>query len=446
MTVELPGSCPGLCAAPAVGPLEDERVHEVVCHLRPRPSSGGLGWVNRQAQLPVAERRVLSWREHGQRYGASPEDAAALRRFAAAAGLEVIEEDLETRRVVLAGQLSRLGRAFEVRLRLHGEHPDTHLTHDGPLRVPPHVRAAIRSVLGLDGCTRLMDVSDGPSRVAAAADASHRAAAALVASGDSPDGGVAVIGAGASADLAAAAVRSVAPAAHVMLHHGGTSPRDLVDGLLAALRPPTSSVIAIASGAPEAGWSGAVLRSVEQVLLSAAALGVTVVCAGPLGEAWFPATSPHVVACGPAAPRGSSGRAISAVFPAPCWQEAVEAAGVSGRAVPDLAVLLPERGDEAQGEVVVAVATVAGRAAGAFVVAGEQLGARVGLVMPLLIERYGPGCQPIATQLDASFRASLVDALGKPGSGAAREDRGALAATASVSRPGGRRGRDAPVV
>jgi hypothetical protein len=64
---------------------------------------------------------------------------------------------------------------------------------------------------------------------------------------------------------------------------------------------------------------------VEQTLLAAAAMGVTVLAASPAGAAWFPATAPHAVACG-------SGDGRSGVFPEPSWQDG------TSRRVPDLRV------------------------------------------------------------------------------------------------------------
>ncbi len=135
------------------------------------------------------------------------------------------------------------------------------------------------------------------------------------------------------------------------------------------------SVVSISWGGPEAGWTRQSIQAFNNVLKSAAALGVTICAAsGDNGSGDglqdgsnhvdFPASSPYVLACGgttldaqagqgirsevvwndEAAGGGAGGGGVSAVFDAPPYQKGLSAALKGGgstpltkRGVPDVA-------------------------------------------------------------------------------------------------------------
>lgn len=129
------------------------------------------------------------------------------------------------------------------------------------------------------------------------------------------------------------------------------------------------SVISISWGGPESGWSVQDMDAMDQAFQSAAALGITVcVASGDNGaldnsqdgkpSADFPASSPHVLACGGTSLKmngaqrtetvwndgqgGASGGGISTHFPVPDYQRSLQlpvslTTGASGRGVPDVA-------------------------------------------------------------------------------------------------------------
>ncbi len=156
---------------------------------------------------------------------------------------------------------------------------------------------------------------------------------------------------------------SVAPGATIVVYFAPNTDRGFLDAITQAVHDTTHrpSVISISWGGPESAWTSQALTAMDQAFADAALLGVTVTCAsGDNGSddrvgdgrahADFPASSPHVLACGgtrlngtagaigdevgwndgPAG--GSTGGGISDVFDLPAWQSA---AGVPASANPD---------------------------------------------------------------------------------------------------------------
>jgi kumamolisin len=129
-------------------------------------------------------------------------------------------------------------------------------------------------------------------------------------------------------------------------------------------------VISISWGSAEANWTAQSLSQFDAAFATAAALGVTILCAAGddgsadnmsdgLAHADFPSSSPHVTACGGTRldasngvihdeivwnnpGHGSTGGGISDVFPVPSWQagkvpKSANAGHRAGRGIPDLA-------------------------------------------------------------------------------------------------------------
>lgn len=165
---------------------------------------------------------------------------------------------------------------------------------------------------------------------------------------------------------------AVASGASIVVYFSDPSDRGFYDALSTAVHDTqhSPSVISISWGGPEDGWTEQGRRVFDDVLADAAALGITVfAAAGDHGagdaagdggvHADFPASSPHVVACGGTTLAGVAGESVSEVvwndgdgwatgggisdaFPVPAWQEVsmpdnLNATGVLGRGLPDVA-------------------------------------------------------------------------------------------------------------
>jgi kumamolisin len=168
-------------------------------------------------------------------------------------------------------------------------------------------------------------------------------------------------------------VGAVAPAARIVVYFAPNTDAGFLDAITTAAHDTANrpSVISISWGAPEACWTAQAMTSFDNALQAAAAMGITVcVAAGDCGSSDgaadgadhvdFPASSPHVLACGgtsltaanlaisgevawnDGASGGAGGGGVSSFFALPAWQAGltVEKAGQRGpltkRGVPDV--------------------------------------------------------------------------------------------------------------
>jgi kumamolisin len=160
-------------------------------------------------------------------------------------------------------------------------------------------------------------------------------------------------------------IGSIAPGAKIAVYFAPNTSRGFYDAVAAAVhdtrRKP--SVISISWGEAESGWTAQAMDSYDALFADAAALGVTVyAAAGDDGSADnadglnvdFPASSPHVVACGgttlsendevvwneSASGHGATGGGVSVHFGLPGYQNAAKVPkgpnGKPGRGVPDV--------------------------------------------------------------------------------------------------------------
>lgn len=159
---------------------------------------------------------------------------------------------------------------------------------------------------------------------------------------------------------------ALAPGAQVIVYFAPNTDAGFLDAVVrAAHATPAPAAISISWGAPEEAWTAQARAAMDDACADAAALGVTVTAAAGddgstdrvrdgLNHVDFPASSPHVLACGGTslradantgavtsetvwnngAGRGATGGGVSTAFPKPAWQ-----AGVSGRGVPDVAAV-----------------------------------------------------------------------------------------------------------
>ncbi|GAC1358917.1 MAG: S53 family peptidase [Acidobacteriaceae bacterium] len=165
---------------------------------------------------------------------------------------------------------------------------------------------------------------------------------------------------------------AVAPGAKVVVYFAPNTDQGFIDAIATAVHDTVNkpSVISISWGGPESSWTQQSLNALDQACQSAAALGISITAAaGDEGSTDgqtdgkdhvdFPASSPHVLACGGtklvgsgstitsevvwnelAAKEGATGGGVSSFFALPTWQAKanVPVAGTfAGRGVPDVA-------------------------------------------------------------------------------------------------------------
>jgi kumamolisin len=161
---------------------------------------------------------------------------------------------------------------------------------------------------------------------------------------------------------------AVAPGAKIAVYFGPNTDQGFNDALSTAVHDHTNNptVISISWGSAESTWTGQAMTAMDNICQSAVALGVTItVASGDSGSSDgvtdganhvdFPASSPHVLACGgtklatsgaetvwnDGAEGGASGGGVSAVFALPEWQANAKvpkpAGSTGGRGVPDVA-------------------------------------------------------------------------------------------------------------
>lgn len=165
---------------------------------------------------------------------------------------------------------------------------------------------------------------------------------------------------------------AIAPGAKIVVYFSDPSDRGFYDALSTAIHDAehSPSIISISWGAPEDRWTAQARKVFDDTLADAAALGVTVfTAAGDHGagdaaddgsaHADFPASSPHIVACGGTTLVGvdsetvsevvwndgdgwATGGGISDAFAVPRWQavsmpDNLNRTGRPGRGVPDIA-------------------------------------------------------------------------------------------------------------
>lgn len=168
---------------------------------------------------------------------------------------------------------------------------------------------------------------------------------------------------------------AVAPAARIAVYFAPNTDAGFLDAVTTAIHDPhhAPSVVSISWGGPESSWTPQSMNAFDQAFQAAAALGVSVcVASGDNGSddgvgdgrdhVDFPASSPHVLACGGTALRathgridaetvwndgargGATGGGVSTAFARPPWQEGLKAPrthgaakALTGRGVPDVA-------------------------------------------------------------------------------------------------------------
>jgi kumamolisin len=364
----------------------------------------------------------LTHKEFASKHGARPEDIAAVSQFAKAHHLSVVSVNAARRSIVLSGVVKDFDAAFGVKLQRY-EHPGgAYRGREGTVGLPAELKDVVLAVLGLDnrpqvrphfrklpavkpkqaagisykptdvaalygfpaatgagqtiaivefgGGSRSADISayfkslglKAPKVVSLSVDHGTNHATG---SSDGPDGEVML-------DIEVAG--SVAPGATLAVYYAPNTDAGFLDAVSTAIHDDTykPSVLSISWGGPESSWTPQAMTALDQAFQDAAALGITVCIASGDGGSSdgqtsgnhvdFPASSPHVLACGGTRliakgeaianetvwndlPNGgASGGGVSTIFPLPGWQQGLAATPAAGpakklsmRGVPDVA-------------------------------------------------------------------------------------------------------------
>lgn len=323
----------------ALGPADPAERLEVTVVVR---GSDPQGLRDRLQRLAQGERSLkhLSRAEFARRHGASRADLDAVREFAEAHGLAVLEAHAGRRTLVLAGTVAQFNDAFDIELERYSHPGGTYRGRTGPVRIPAELHGIIEAVLGLDNRPQAKPHfrirSAAPKRRSRPARAAARSftPVQLAALYDFPRGDgqgecIALIELGggyrpgdlqtyfAGLGLAAPAVTAVAvdhganqptgdpsgpdgevmldievagaiaPAAAIAVYFAPNTDAGFLDAVTTAIHDDVRrpAVVSISWGGPESTWTQQALSAMDQAFQAAAAIGVTVcVAAGDSGS------------------------------------------------------------------------------------------------------------------------------------------------------------------
>ncbi|HEX5233986.1 MAG TPA: S53 family peptidase [Silvibacterium sp.] len=414
--------------------------------------------------------RILSREEFGAKFGARPEDFDQLRRFAREHALTVDEaaSSLSRRTFVIRGSAQHLENAFGVELHQYQRDQEKFHGFSGMVSLPQEHAEMVEAVLGLDArpmakphirflsvAQRATSNSYSPPQVAtlysfpAGVTGAGQTIGLIELGGGyrtsdvsayfsslkltppevisvSVDGGTNAPTTPSSADgevaLDIEVAGAIAPGAKIAVYFAPNTDQGFIDAITTAVHDTTHkpSIISISWGGPESSWPQSSLTALDDACQSAGALGVTVTVAsgdngssdgGSGNNVDFPASSPHVLACGgtkltgsgtkissetvwnDGSQGGATGGGVSNDFPLPDWQANAgvpkPASSSGGRGVPDVSGdASPESGYnilvDGQQEIVGGTSAVAPLWAGLIALVNQKRGAPVGFANPAL--------------------------------------------------------------
>lgn len=427
--------------------------------------------VQPKAPFPMKRGRPqerLTRAAYASRHGANPASVKLVQTFAKEFGLTV-EPTAQAGRCTLhlSGSAAAMQKAFGVALTMQTIGANSYRVREGAICIPEELEGHILAVLGLDNRPQARphfriaqphatNISYTPVQVSAlygfpaGATASgqtigiielgggYRAAdltayfktlglPAPAVTAVSVDGGKNTPGSASGADgevmLDIEVCASIATGAKIAVYFAPNTDQGFIDAISAAVHDSVNkpSVISISWGGPESNWTAQATTALDAACQAAAAVGVTITVAcgdngstdGAAGNnVDFPASSPHVLACGGttltgsgstitsevvwnelAIGEGATGGGVSAVFPLPAWQQnagvpAAPSPG-GGRGVPDVAGDAdPSTGYviqvDGQTMVIGGTSAVAPLWAGLIALANQQNGAAAGFINPAI--------------------------------------------------------------
>jgi kumamolisin len=373
-----------------------------------------------RAALPQPLGAVVTREQFAAEHGADSMAIAKVLEFAKQYNLTVIQVSEGRRTVQLQGTAADMMRAFEVHLDRYESNGQQYRVRTGPIQVPADLADSVEAVLGLDNRPqarahfRVRGETAGSAKPwASAVSYSPRQVATLYKFPLDVDGtgqtvGIIELGGGYkesdlktyfagagikepkvvavsvdkgtnsptnanSADgevlLDIEVIGSVAPGATIVVYFAPNTSAGFQDALTTAIHDTTykPSVISISWGAAESTWTAQAMNAFDSAAQDAAALGVTICAASGDGGSSdgetdgkkhvdFPASSPHILACGgtslqsangtiksetvwnDGAQGGATGGGFSNQFALPAWQSSakIKPPAKGGRGVPDV--------------------------------------------------------------------------------------------------------------
>ena len=489
-----------LPGARRVGPIPDNQEVRISLVLRRRDDA--------HLPEPKAGAEPLSRREFAERYGADPADLEQVARFASEHGLQVRETDQARRTVVLAGPAEAAAKAFQVSFEEYEHEGVRFRARSGAVHVPAELAPLVTAVIGLDSrpqakphfrrlereglSARAATRAFTPLEIARLYDFpadldGHGQKIALIELGggyrkddlrtyfrelavrtpkvtaikvagqpnspstaDSADGEVVL-------DIEVAG--AVAPGAEILVYFARNTDRGFYEAITSAIHDSRApAIISISWGAPEDSpfWTEQSRRVYDEAFQEAAVLGIsTFVAAGDNGSSDgvgdgrahvdFPASSPHVVACGGTRIEsvngtirservwetdGATGGGVSEAFSLPAWQRRARVEQCanpphrSGRGVPDVAGDAdPKSGYRVRVDgvetVIGGTSAVAPLWAGLVALANQRRGGPAGFLNPLLYRAKARGAfEEITSGGNGAYRARAgwnpCTGLGRP--------------------------------
>lgn len=401
------------------GPCDEREIATVTVVVRAKASSAA-----RAAELALLEpqqREYITRASFAEQFGASRSDIEAVERFAKESGLTVIRSSRARRSVELSGTIADLAAAFGTELRAYRLGDQQFRGRTGALSLPATLAPIVAGVFGLDNRPqaraqfRRLAAATVPTaspftvpQVAEAYgfpsdfDGTGQTIALLELGGgyaasdleafftglgitepsvtsvsvdkaeNAPTGDPNSADAEVLLDIEVAG--AIAPGAKILVYFAPNTDQGFLDAITTIVHDTTHNptILSISWGGPESTWTAQSFTSFDAAFADAVTLGMTVfVAAGDSGSSDgvtdgvahvdFPASSPHVMACGGTqliadgatieseivwnggASDGATGGGISDEFGLPTWQQnanvppSVNAGARVGRGVPDVA-------------------------------------------------------------------------------------------------------------
>jgi len=316
--------------AKAVGKADPAERLEVSILVR---RSNAVGLTERVKQLARGVTAGhLSHDDFDRQFGASGGDIAAVRQFAAANGLAVVQEHAGRRTIVLSGTVARFNAAFGVDLQQFEYPAGSYRGRTGSVQLPDELLGIVEAVLGLDNRPAAaphfrVRRSDGAAQARAAGGGNSSFTPTQIAqlynfpagTGRGQCVGIIELGGGerpadlktyfSSLGIAAGpkvtvvsvdhgknhatgnpdsadgevmldieVVGAVAPQAHIAVYFAPNTDAGFLDAITTAIHDTVNkpSVISISWGGPESSWTQQALTGFDAAFQAAAALGITI--------------------------------------------------------------------------------------------------------------------------------------------------------------------------
>ncbi|HEV3162797.1 MAG TPA: S53 family peptidase [Isosphaeraceae bacterium] len=355
-----------------VGEVNPEERIRLTLRLRSRAPLHGQGSLEEfilklGAQKP-GERSYLTRKKFADQFGADENDVKQVLAYAKENHAEIVESNLAERKVEVMGTIADLSRAFAVTMQLSNHQGITFRERVSPISLPNRLEGVVEGVFGFDN-RRMAEpqyrIRSKHNTTALAADAglsplqvakTYNFPTGVTGSGQcigilefgggfdtgdlsayfsqlgvNPAPAVIAVGVGGASNNPGADPQAdsevmldiemagaVAPGAKLVVYFSGFTVKGWVDALTRAVHDDVNhpSILSISWGFAEREpfggkviWTPAAVAAVNQALMAAAAMGVTVTCAAGddgsadqfddgLAHVDFPASSPFILSCG----------------------------------------------------------------------------------------------------------------------------------------------------